>query len=540
MTADVLEAIDPPFRLTAPIDRIEQLEDGTLLVHTIVTSETPDNQPGVMPGGIPYAGEIVDYDAFKEAAPELMKWASLQEMHDPHTASGTILRLYFDDQARRVEADIHVVDPTAVKKVLTKVYKAVSIHGAKLASRIERLRGRNYRRITKLISDELSLVNRPANADAVLSKAYVLAKRGDLPMDIVPGIIATPEAALTKIARTPQQQSIDVVREALAKAAEAAADAEVDPAAPADSDFPAKGEEELTKMADTGEGEGELAMAAAPADAAAAADAAAEVADEAVEAAVEAVAEATVEAEAAERVEDAAAATDDAGEELAEAAPPPAAAAEPDAEMAKAAAPAEDLMKAGLEELLREYLEDRRASRVGVTAAPAAPTITALEPLAKAGARNAGVDQARIDAIHDLAVALGASTHAGAEAAPEPPAEPLAKAAPAPDPLQLMRDALAPLIPADKLSAIEERLVAIGEKQAAQDEVLSKIAKSPTTGGPANPFAFLAPRGAGSGVTDKASALEAAAQVIDDPRLRGEVGQAAALELIRASRGSTG
>lgn len=87
---DTLAAPDAPFHLTAPIEHITKLDDGTVLAHVVVTSESPDSQ-----------GEVVDYDAFKEAAPDLMKWAVLNEMHDPaRDDAGTILKLYFDEIGR--------------------------------------------------------------------------------------------------------------------------------------------------------------------------------------------------------------------------------------------------------------------------------------------------------------------------------------------------------------------------------------------------------------------------------------------------------
>jgi hypothetical protein len=170
----MLDAADAPFRITAPIEHITKLDDGTLLAHVVVTSERPDSQ-----------GEVVDYDGFKAAAPGLMKWAVLGQMHDPDRSdAGTILRLYLDDEARKAEADIHVVDPVAVRKVLSRVYKAVSLGGTKLAVRADVVAGRPVRRIVKMIAEELSLCPVGANLDAVIAKQYVLAKRGDAPADL--------------------------------------------------------------------------------------------------------------------------------------------------------------------------------------------------------------------------------------------------------------------------------------------------------------------------------------------------------------------
>jgi hypothetical protein len=173
----VIPAADPPphVRVTAPIEHITDLPDGTIMAHVVVTSETPDSQAD--PRGR-WAGEIVDYAAFKRAAPELMKWAVLSQMHDPNREdAGTILKLYLDDDAKRAEADIHVVDPDAVAKVKARVFKMVSIGGEVLADRLERVGNKIYRRLTEFVADELSLVPRGANPDAAIAKQFVLAKR---------------------------------------------------------------------------------------------------------------------------------------------------------------------------------------------------------------------------------------------------------------------------------------------------------------------------------------------------------------------------
>lgn len=221
--SDTLLAPDAPFRLSAPIEHITKLDDGTVLAHVTVTSETPDSQ-----------GEIVDYDAFKAAAPELMKWAVLGEMHDPDRQdAGTILKLYFDDAARRVEADIHVVDPVAVKKVVNRVYKMVSIGGIKLASTLVQIGGRTFRKITRLLADELSLVPRGANPDAAIAKRYVLAKMeedmgapltaaqssGSLTLNFKNAGTVVPGSPLILAGEpvTAQQAAIDETRVALAK-----------------------------------------------------------------------------------------------------------------------------------------------------------------------------------------------------------------------------------------------------------------------------------------------------------------------------------
>lgn len=164
--------------------------------------------------------------------------------------------------------------------------------------------------------------------------------------------------------------------------------------------------------------------------------------------------------------------------------------------------------------------------------------------LAKAGARNSAKDAERIAKIHDLTTSLGFDK-CMAKAAPAPSdAEtvaaqaPLAKAGNTTDPSALMREALAGIVPTEKLDAMMARLVALDERSRAQDEQLAKIAKSPSGGGPATPYAAVMRGQDGLDGNDRGSVLAKAAQAIDDPRLRTEVSEAAALELIKARRGA--
>ena len=470
-----LEAADGPFRLTAPIDHITKLDDGTLVVHTVATDETPDSQ-----------GEIVDYDAAKAAAPDLMKWATLGEMHDPgRMDAGTILRLHFDDDRRQITADLHVVDPVAVRKVLSRTYKAVSIGGTKLSVRPVEIAGRVFRKITRLLWDEISLVNRGANPNALIAKQFVLAKRAqETEMPDMDAGTASPlgePATAAPESRTEQQAAADAAREAIAKAGE--------PAAP----FPG---------------------AAAPFKAKKAARKAAKAAKAAPPAA---------------------------------APEPPAAAAEdePDGDEAPApdAAKAEKKMTKA-QRLAKKVKALRKANRELAKAkkrlAKRATPRVMLRTLAKAGARNSQADRKLIEQGHDVMLKLGYAkcmAKANGLAAPEPTGSaeaPIAKSETAEIIPTTMREALAGILPTAVLDAMQARLTAIDERSKAQGDQLAKIAKSPTGGGPATSYAAVFRGSAES--SDPASVLEKAAAVIDDPRLKEQVGSAAAAEMIRQAR----
>jgi hypothetical protein len=138
-------------RLFGQIQKIEPLDDGTIKVHGIVSTPAKDDQ-----------GEIVLPAAMREAIPDYMRFPALREMHGL-SAAGTALSCDCDDNGiTRIVG--HVVDPIAVKKVRNNVYRGFSIGGRV----IEREAG-NYSTISKLQLQEISLVDRPANPEAVIS-----------------------------------------------------------------------------------------------------------------------------------------------------------------------------------------------------------------------------------------------------------------------------------------------------------------------------------------------------------------------------------
>ncbi|MGH7193569.1 MAG: HK97 family phage prohead protease, partial [Candidatus Saccharimonadales bacterium] len=131
------------------IAKIEDQPDGTLKVYGYASTEAVDAD-----------GEIVRSSAIKGALDDYMKFGAVREMHQAK-AAGTAIEA-------RVEPDgktffgAHVVDSEAVKKVKHKVYKGFSIGG----NIIER-DPVNKNEITQLKLVEISLVDRPANPEAV-------------------------------------------------------------------------------------------------------------------------------------------------------------------------------------------------------------------------------------------------------------------------------------------------------------------------------------------------------------------------------------
>src|SRR5467141_849731 len=136
-------------RLYGAIEKVEPQDDGTVRVHGIATSETVDDQD-----------EIVRADAMRAALPEYMRFPALREMHQLSAAGTTLEAEVGDDGTTRIVA--HVVDPVAVAKVKNQVYRGFSIGG-----RVTQRDPGNPKAITGLVLSEISLVDRPANPEAV-------------------------------------------------------------------------------------------------------------------------------------------------------------------------------------------------------------------------------------------------------------------------------------------------------------------------------------------------------------------------------------
>lgn len=137
-------------RLFGTIEKVEELEDGTLKVSGIASSEAVDAD-----------GEVIKASAMAAAIPDYMKFGALREMHQP-LAAGTALSCEVQEDGRTY-LEALVVDPVAVKKVQTGTYKGFSI-GGKVTKRTKNI-------IEGIRLTEISLVDRPANPEAVFSLA---------------------------------------------------------------------------------------------------------------------------------------------------------------------------------------------------------------------------------------------------------------------------------------------------------------------------------------------------------------------------------
>lgn len=158
-------ATSTEFSVFLPFGKVDKQGDGTLLVHTYLNDETVDDQ-----------GEIVDFGAVEKASVAYMQWANVREQHQDDTAAGTMISLTPDPVARTHEAILHIVDPVAVLKVQTGVYKGSSLGGFKRRIRLQKAAGgETVRRIMEIDWRETSLVDRPSRPKARLT----LLKRSD-------------------------------------------------------------------------------------------------------------------------------------------------------------------------------------------------------------------------------------------------------------------------------------------------------------------------------------------------------------------------
>uniref|UniRef100_UPI00265889DF HK97 family phage prohead protease n=1 Tax=Neisseria blantyrii TaxID=2830647 RepID=UPI00265889DF len=138
-------------KLYAEIAKMEAQDDGTVKVWGYASSEAVDSD-----------GEVIAAAAMKAAIPDYMKFGAVREMHGSN-AAGTAIEINVEDDGRTFFG-AHIVDPVAVTKVKTGVYKGFSIGGS-VTARDEL----NKSQITGLKLTEISLVDRPANPDAVFT-----------------------------------------------------------------------------------------------------------------------------------------------------------------------------------------------------------------------------------------------------------------------------------------------------------------------------------------------------------------------------------
>lgn len=132
-------------RFYAPLAKVDAAQQ---MVWGYASTEAEDDQ-----------GEIITRDALAAALDDYLKFANIREMHQM-SAVGVAEEAGVDDKGLYVAA--RIVDPRAWEKVTAGVYKGFSIGG-----RVKTRDPGDRSVITGLSLTEISLVDRPANPEAV-------------------------------------------------------------------------------------------------------------------------------------------------------------------------------------------------------------------------------------------------------------------------------------------------------------------------------------------------------------------------------------
>ncbi len=149
-------------RIFAAFSKVEEQDDGTVKVYGVASSEAKDSD-----------GETVLGSTMKAAVPDWLKFGNIREMHQPIAAGVATECTVDDDNVTHLGA--HIVDAGSVAKVRAGVLKGFSIGG--------RITGRDTLDksiITGIKLTEISLVDRPANPDAVISLVKLDKDGGEL------------------------------------------------------------------------------------------------------------------------------------------------------------------------------------------------------------------------------------------------------------------------------------------------------------------------------------------------------------------------
>jgi phage head maturation protease len=143
---------------------IAKIDAAQRMVYGYASTEARDDQ-----------GEVVKREALQDALGDYMKFGNIREMHQL-SAVGKAKDATIDEKGLYLGAK--VVDPEAWEKVKEGVYNGFSIGGKVL----ERAAG-DPKTINRLRLDEISLVDRPANPEAVFDCWKRAASEGNLQSD---------------------------------------------------------------------------------------------------------------------------------------------------------------------------------------------------------------------------------------------------------------------------------------------------------------------------------------------------------------------
>ena len=172
--------------------QIRKVDEEQRLVYGRAADETPDK-----------SGEVLNYDGSK---PHFIKWSeemskdtdgkslgNVRAMHGK-VAAGKLTDISFDDAAHTIDVCAKVVDEAEWKKVLEGVYTGFSIGGSYGAKSVEKVDGKELTRYIA-IPNEISLVDRPC----IPTAKFFQVQKVDGSVDEVEFKEAEVDANLTKI-----------------------------------------------------------------------------------------------------------------------------------------------------------------------------------------------------------------------------------------------------------------------------------------------------------------------------------------------------
>lgn len=110
-------------------------------------------------------GDIVTYEAMKDAWPEYIKYGNIREMHQPR-AVWTVIDSEFIDESKATFIKVKIVDDDVWEKIKAGVYKGFSIWAKIVDAGWEIVDEKEVFVISKMKLVEISVVDRPANQEA--------------------------------------------------------------------------------------------------------------------------------------------------------------------------------------------------------------------------------------------------------------------------------------------------------------------------------------------------------------------------------------
>ena len=161
--------LDPSMTLFLPFSKVETEADGSVVFEAIATSEALDTQNEI----VQYEASVKAFGEWTEAfikATDGQSLGNIRAMHQP-IAAGKAIAWSADDRRRQISLTGKVVDADSARKVRERVYTGLSIAApGPSVTRVTRdLDGRKVGVITDYRLAEVSLVDKPANPEAIVT-----------------------------------------------------------------------------------------------------------------------------------------------------------------------------------------------------------------------------------------------------------------------------------------------------------------------------------------------------------------------------------